>query len=219
MSNSELSATTISKFLAWCYSPIGMITILIIIAAIGIVTLMAIKENCTTSDLSYRIVRVLFIAGYACFILNFAGSLVAQFIAFIISLFATKWIATTIVIGLTLASYVMAIYLCGRPNLDDVKTVGPSIPFWFIAIFALPVGAYGIYQSGWLVFGALWAELFLYGGADSFLNKYAPWEVSEPQETKSSNESQSETTGKPEKDTSLIGNIVHETSKVIQKIT
>lgn len=215
MSNPEISVTAIGKFLSWCQSPIGMLTILIIIAALGIVTLMTIRENCTTSDLSYRVVRTLFIAGYACFVLNFAGSLVAQIIAAIIKLFTVKWIATVIVIGLTLVSYIIAIYLCGRPDLDKVKAIGRSMPFWLIAIFALPTGAYGIYHSGWLVAGALIAEVLLWAGAVDFVEKKAPWKISEPQKIKKIARPEPEKT----EDTGIVSNILHETGRVIQKIT
>lgn len=84
-------AHVFSSIWEWCRSLTGMLTILVIILAIGIIALTVIGEYYSKTSLQYRITRIIFIAGYIIFGINFANNLIAHILA-------AKWLVNTVAV-------------------------------------------------------------------------------------------------------------------------
>lgn len=226
---------------AWCLSPLGMIIILIIFAALGVVTGMAIKENCAEndSDLPYRIFRVFFIAAYVCFALVFANSLIAKIYTAIsdtlAKIMAKKWSATLyyftmvpVYYGIAILIYSMQFY---KAKLDEVQSLVRGIifsaPFWVAGSIQLIICPASIYHSGGGVFGGIILEVIAFLIA-LYLAAELSYEANKAREEKLEKKTQSmeadqNSTKQSEQSkenpaTKIVDTIISETTRVAQKI-
>lgn len=100
----------------WCGSPIGTITIMIILASIGIIAVMAAKESYGKGSFEHRVVRVIAISIYTILTFNITGKL-------ILKIASIHWLAVT----LLLIIYVTGIWIAERIDRAIVLIIATII--------------------------------------------------------------------------------------------